>query len=107
MKQATIFETLHSYTPPTGWASSLCLLPEEAMHDIYQFVIDHQLHSCIELGTGFGATACVLGAAVAELGRGHVVTVDMCLHQPVNVKVLLDHTHLDHSLVEVDRVGRR
>lgn len=63
IKQAAVFEILHRYTPP-----------EDAMRDIYQFVIDHQLRSCIELGIGFGATTCVLGAAVEELGRGHVVT---------------------------------
>lgn len=59
------------------------------------------------MGTGFGATTCVLGAAVEELGRGHVVTIDMYLHQPVNVKVLLDHAHLDPQLVEVvaDKLG--
>lgn len=43
MKQAAVFEALHNYTPPADWPANLFLLPEDAMRDIYQFVIEHQL----------------------------------------------------------------
>ena len=92
MKYQQILDLLQSYVPPEGWQANLFLLPLEAMHDICKFIIENKSHSCIELGTGFGATACVMAAAMEEVGGGQVMTVDMYLHQPVNVKVLMQHT---------------
>jgi len=77
------------------------LLPLEAEHDIYQFIIKNKPNLCIELGTGFGATACIMAAAIEEIGHGQVITVDMYMHQPVNVKVLVQHTGLNDELLKV------
>jgi len=101
MKYHQILDLLQSYTPPEGWAGNLFLLPLEAMHDIYEFIIEKKPHTCIELGTGFGATACMMAAAMEEIGGGQIITVDMYLHQPVNVKVLIQHTRLSEEYLKI------
>ena len=53
------------------------------MGGIYECIVSNRLRTCLELGSGFGATSCVMGAAAAETG-GRVVTIDISLHQPVN-----------------------
>lgn len=101
MKIDTVLERLKAYQPPEGWeGGSIFLLPENAMRDIYQFIIDNQLTRCIELGTGFGATTCAMTAAVEELGTGKVTSVDMYEHQPVNVHVLTKHIELSEQQLE-------
>jgi predicted O-methyltransferase YrrM len=107
MKYEQIITLLKTYSPPPGWPGNMFLLPEEVMCEIYRFIVDKKLHTCIELGTGFGSTSCVMAAALDEIGGGRLVTVDMYLHQPVNVKVLAKHTEVDTDSVDVivDRLG--
>lgn len=101
MKYQQVLDLLNSYTPPDNWNANLFLLPLEAEHDIYQFIIKNKPHSCIELGTGFGATACIMAAAMEEIGSGQVTTVDMYMHQPVNVKVLIQHTGINNKFLKI------
>ncbi len=103
----TVLERLNTYTPPEGWGGHIFLLPEAVMRDIYQLVIDKKLTNCIELGTGFGATSCVIAAAFDELGEGQLTTIDRYLHQPVNVQVLMQHVGLkaDYLNVVADELG--
>jgi predicted O-methyltransferase YrrM len=107
MKYGQVIDALQKYSPPEGWGGNLFLLPEPVMRDIYDHITGEKAHSCIELGTGFGATACVMAAALDEIGGGRLVTVDISLHQPVNVEVLMEHVGLDNSLVDVvvDNLG--
>lgn len=106
MKYEWVMDRLRSYEPPPDWPGHIFLLPEAVMADIYQHIIRNDLKYVIELGTGFGATACAMAAALEETG-GKVVTIDVNLHQPVNVKVLMQHVGLDNHLVEIvaDRLG--
>lgn len=83
---------LKEYTPPANWKGGhIFLMPEAAMNYIHQFILDHQLVDCIELGTGFGATSCMIVDALEQLGNGKLVTLDKYYHQPVNVDVLLQY----------------
>ena len=101
------FASLNSFVPPDDWKGHLFLLPQDAMRHIYQFIVDNKLQACIELGAGFGATSCVMGAAVNKLDQGKVITIDKYLHQPVNVKVLMRHVGLSDDSIEVviDELG--
>jgi len=74
------------------------------MCDIYQFIIDRRFRHCLELGTGFGATACVMAAALQQVG-GRMVTVDRVLYDEVNVKILLEHTGFNNVDVVIDDLG--
>lgn len=49
--------------------------PERA-RVLYNFVLERQPHNCLELGTAHGASSCYVAAALDELGRGHLTTVD-------------------------------
>jgi len=96
-----LFASLNSFVTPDNWPGELFLLPQDAMRYIYQFIVDNKLQSCIELGTGFGATSCVIGAAVRELGGGRVITIDKYLHPHVNAKVLMRHVGLSDDSIDV------
>lgn len=99
MKLGVAMEALRQFQPPRGWAGDVFLLPPSAIEELYDAVIARRLHRCLELGTGFGATACVIAAAIDELGSGEVVTVDKVFHRPVNVRTLLEHLGLCADLV--------
>ncbi len=51
------------------------LMPTEA-RVIYSLVERYQLHDCVEVGTGFGASAVAICAALKTIGGGHLWTVD-------------------------------
>lgn len=100
--------SLKQFTPPPDWkTNSIFLLPDAVMCDLYQFILDNRLSQCIELGTGFGATCCMIAAAIEQLDDGKIITIDKYLHQPVNVKVLAQHVGLspDHITVIADQLG--
>ncbi|MCK5521706.1 MAG: class I SAM-dependent methyltransferase [Thiomargarita sp.] len=102
-----ILTSLNNFIPPDNWKGHIFLLPQDAMRYLYQFIVDNKLQACIELGTGFGATSCMMGAAVKELNQGKVITIDKYLHHPVNVKVLMRHVGLSDESIEVvaDELG--
>lgn len=93
---------LKNYIPPADWkGGNIFLLPEDAMRYIHQFIIENKLVDCVELGTGFGATSCVIVDALEILNAGHLTTIDRYFHQPVNVKVLLDHANVPDKRLEI------
>lgn len=98
MKYETILERLKSYRVQGDWPPTIFLLPEGAMRDIYDCVVANELRSGIELGTGLGATSCVIAAALEEVGGGRVVTIDKTLHMPANANVLKEYTGIGDSL---------
>ncbi len=58
---------------------------KDTLHGIYQHIVATRAMDCLELGTAFGATACVMAAAIEESGRGLVTTVDRIERGPVGV----------------------
>lgn len=85
---------------------NVCLLPEAAMASIYDCIVENELRDCLELGAGFGATSCVMAAAVAQAGGGRVVTVDRVLHEPMNARVLSERLRLGDRLeIVIDPLG--
>jgi predicted O-methyltransferase YrrM len=92
MKFKKVMQALKQYQVPGAWPPTIFLLSEQTMNDIYSLIVRHKLHHCIELGTGHGATTCVMAAALEEIGGGEIITIDKELHQPVNASVLAAHT---------------
>ncbi len=72
----------------------LVLLSEATLREVYHCVIATRARDCLELGTGFGATACVMAAAIEEIGGGTVTTVDHMHRFPVGVVELAQITGL-------------
>lgn len=101
MTFSTVMERLRSFAPPEGWPGQIFLFPPDGMQEIYDCVLSRRFTHCLELGTGFGATAVVIAAALEEIGEGTIVTVDRFRHQPVNVGTLLGHVNLPDTLVEI------
>ena len=84
----------------------LFLLQDSTMRAIYDCVIASKATRCIELGTGYGSTTCVIAAALDELGGGSVTTVDMIGRQPIGVHDLAAHTGLQHRIeIVTDSAG--
>lgn len=44
---------------------------------LYNHVLTAKPEKCLDLGTGHGLSSCYMAAALQELGRGQVVTVDL------------------------------
>lgn len=44
---------------------------------VYQFILDNKVSDIIEIGTAYGKSACYMAAALHELGRGSVTTLDV------------------------------
>lgn len=93
MRFDDIMGRLHAVVPPDGWPG-VFLLPEAVMRDLYEHVVTRRARRCLELGTGYGATTCVLAAALEEFGGDTVVTVDMFGGGPIDVRVLAEVTQL-------------
>ena len=92
---------LRAYQPPPGWDGHLLLLPEVCVRQICDHIQQYRLGSCLELGTGFGATSCAIAAALQEQGFGTLTTVDIYEHQPVNLRALLEHMPVDPDRIEI------
>ncbi len=67
---------------------------------LYDFVVEHELRSVLELGTSHGVSTCYLAAAVDELGEGRVVTLDRRIAESLepNVFELLARTQLSQHV---------
>jgi predicted O-methyltransferase YrrM len=100
MKYSDVLEALRSYVVPGGRPPSVFLFPEKGMHDLYDCVVSNKLQNCLELGSGFGATSCVLAAAAAEVG-GTVTTVDLFFNTFVNANMLKAHCGIGNQLETV------
>jgi predicted O-methyltransferase YrrM len=59
-------------------------LSKETLLEIHRGIVGTRARDCLELGTGFGATACVMAAAVAEIGGGTVSSVDHITRESIN-----------------------
>jgi predicted O-methyltransferase YrrM len=74
MKFEEVYDLLAKYQRERGgWYA---VLGEQALRDIFQHITATGAKDCLELGTAFGATACVMAAAVEENGGGTVTTID-------------------------------
>jgi len=104
MQYEKVHNLLKGFKVPNGYP--IILLPEDVLRSIHGFIIENDVRECIELGTAFGATACVMAAAVQELGKGKVVTMDIQLTQP-SVMALREHVGLPEDAIEVivDKLG--
>jgi predicted O-methyltransferase YrrM len=50
--------------------------PERAEY-LYNFILQHELHDCLELGFAHGVSSCYIAAALDEMGEGHLTSVDI------------------------------
>jgi predicted O-methyltransferase YrrM len=77
-------------------SSRVVLLAEATLREIYDCVIATRSRDCLELGTGHGATTCVIAAALEEIGGGTITTID---HRP-------DRKHNISELAQVTGMQR-
>jgi predicted O-methyltransferase YrrM len=89
---------LAAYTAPDGTPAPPFLLPPEAMAALYEHVVATTSRDVLELGTGHGATSCVLAAALRRIGGAPLITVDRTT-QHIGVDVLARHVAV-HDYVE-------
>ncbi len=100
-----VYELLRNYRTPAG-EQVLFLLARDTMQSIYDCVLQSGARECLELGTGYGATTCVIAAALDELGGGRVSTIDMLVREPIGIDVLAVHTGLSRYIEVVsDNAG--
>lgn len=101
-----VLDALKRFPSPPGFTESIFQQDTRILEDLHAFVRRARLRDILELGTGYGATACVFAAAVEEFGGGRVVTVDRELYRPVNAEVLKRHLGFrDNPVVVVDDLG--
>lgn len=93
LKFTEAFDRLRSYRAPNN-EPVLFLLSPATMEDIYNCVLNSGARNCLELGTGYGSTTCIIAAALQERGGGRVTTVDIMEHEPVGVTALARHMGL-------------
>jgi predicted O-methyltransferase YrrM len=106
MDFSTIWQRLQRYEVSGNWPDSIFGIPEHVVADFYDFIVKNQLHSGLELGSGFGATSCVMAAAVRANGGGQVVAVDRVLYESVNPKILQAYTQVGDALaVAIEPLG--
>ena len=74
------------------------LLAKETLREIYNCILATKASDCLELGTAFGATTCVMAAAVEEIGSGMVTTVDIMGREPVGIDELAQATGLSRFI---------
>jgi len=104
MKYEAVMKALREFRTPPNFPANIFLLPEGGMSKIYAHIVRYRLKNCLELGSGFGATSCVMGAAAEEIG-GEVTTIDL-LRPAVNAEMLKAHCGLGDSLhCIVDSLG--
>ncbi len=105
MKFEQVHQLLSAYRTPQG-EKLLFLLQPGTMESIYHCVVNSGPRDCVELGTGYGATTCVIAAALDEIGGGQVTTVNMLVREPIGVHVLAQHVGLARYInVIADSVG--
>ena len=78
---------------------------DEMASDLYSLILKEEPFECLELGFGHGALSCYIAAALDELGRGKLTSVDLLSgleRQTPSIEDLLKRTGLSHR-VEIHR----
>jgi len=91
---------IKAFEVPIGWNGEIFQLPEPVIEALVSLILKRRLLRVLELGTGFGTTACILSHVFQQLGEGRVTTVDRSLHMPVNVQTLAEHCQIDARYLE-------
>jgi predicted O-methyltransferase YrrM len=101
MKFEQVYQLLSNYQGDRpGW---YVVLGHDTLREIYQHVIATGARDCLELGTAFGSTSCVMAAAVEENGGGMVTTIDHIARKPVGVTELAQHTGVARYVRGIER----
>lgn len=79
-------------------------LPKSHGRFIYEYILKRKIKSCLELGFYHGVSTCYIAAALQELGRGKIITVDLqsSYKNSPNLEQLLEKTGLS-SYVQIFR----
>ncbi len=88
-----VYNLIREYESPEG-EKVLFLLEERTSRAIYDHIVSTGATRCLELGTGYGSTTCVMAAALDEIGEGRVTTVDTLERTPIGIRDLAKHTGL-------------
>jgi predicted O-methyltransferase YrrM len=76
-----------------------CMSLEQATR-ITRFIADNQVEDILELGFAHGVSTCYMAAALSELGRGSIVTIDLesAREERPNIEELLDRIGERHRV---------
>ncbi len=99
MRFETVYRLVYDFQEANN--RRMVLLSEASLRIIYEGIIAGQAHDCLELGTGYGASTCVMAAAVEEIGGGTVTTVDWIDRPPFGVRRLSEITGLSRYIEPV------
>jgi predicted O-methyltransferase YrrM len=99
MKFDQVYDLLLKYQAERN--QRLVLLSGDTLREVYGGIVATRARDCLELGTGFGATTCVMAAAIDEIGGGTVMTVDQIAREPVGVNELAQLTGLSQYVTSV------
>jgi predicted O-methyltransferase YrrM len=88
---------IHDVSRAVGDAPYMTFEQAEA---ITNFITDKQVETILELGFAHGLSTCYMAAALSELGRGSIVTIDLELTRDAtpNVEELLDRIGERHRV---------
>lgn len=92
------FEKVHSTI------KGIPFISEANARELYDFVIANKFSSCLELGFAHGAASCYIAAALDELGKGKLTSVDLLNQdwQKPSIEELLEKLGLG-KYVEIKR----
>ncbi len=62
-------------------------IPVKNARILYDFIIEHKLVNCLELGFAHGVASCYIAAALDELGGGTLTSVDLQEHPFTNPSI--------------------
>jgi len=67
---------------------------------MWDFLVEHELHDCLELGFFHGVSSLYIAAALERLGSGHLLTFDRLSARRLepNIDVLLSQAGLAHRV---------
>jgi predicted O-methyltransferase YrrM len=72
-------------------------IKHENARRLYDMILQNELEDCLELGFAHGVGSCFIAAALDELGRGHLTSVDLLSAQEwqtPSIEALLDRCGL-------------
>ena len=79
--------------------SGIPYIEPERAEILYNFILETQPENCLELGFAHGVSSCFIAAALDELGKGYLTTVDLIPSmewQKPSIEQLLSKTGLEN-----------
>ncbi|RMF91879.1 MAG: class I SAM-dependent methyltransferase [Nitrospinota bacterium] len=73
---------------------------------LYEFILQHDITQCLELGFAHGTSSCYIAAALDEKGEGHLTTIDLAEGAHPYFPPARSRTPNIYELLEMTGLGR-